>query len=301
MVDESTNSVGGMNVMFLASVGFLVAVFALIFAFVIKLYFDESTARRRREALIAMTDNEEKAQGANERRARRNRIVEEEHLVRTMLADNEDEIIDDDDDLEPPEYDEGSKHIGKKKLAKLQAKAERKAQIEFERQEREERKRQEEEKRKQQEEERHLEELEEQKRKEQAKAEKEERERKELEEYLKMKEAFDVEDQGFEALDEEQSNNLIRDCIDYIKNAKVVNIDELASQFKLRVEEAIERLNYFVDNEMLTGVIDDRGKFIYITPDELQSVAKFINQRGRVSVQELVEYSNRLIKLASTR
>lgn len=36
-----------------------------------------------------------------------------------------------------------------------------------------------------------------------------------------MKANFDVEDQGFEALDEEQSNNLIRDCIEYIKTAKV--------------------------------------------------------------------------------
>ena len=47
----------------------------------------------------------------------------------------------------------------------------------------------------------------------------------------------------------------------------------------------------------LTGVLDDRGKFIYITMDELESVAKFIKQRGRVSIQELAESSNRLVRL----
>lgn len=49
--------------------------------------------------------------------------------------------------------------------------------------------------------------------------------------------------------------------------------------------------------EVLVGVIDDRGKFIYITKEELESVAQFIRQRGRVSIAELVECSNSLINL----
>ena len=44
-------------------------------------------------------------------------------------------------------------------------------------------------------------------------------------------------------------------------------------------------------------MIDDRGKFIYITMEELESVAKFIRQHGRVSISELAESSNRLINL----
>lgn len=43
------------------------------------------------------------------------------------------------------------------------------------------------------------------------------------------------------------------------------------------------------------GVIDDRGKFIYITPEELAAVATFIRQRGRVSIAELAQASNSLI------
>lgn len=45
------------------------------------------------------------------------------------------------------------------------------------------------------------------------------------------------------------------------------------------------------------GVIDDRGKFISITPAELDSVADFIRQRGRVSISELAQASNSLINL----
>jgi uncharacterized protein (DUF2126 family) len=47
----------------------------------------------------------------------------------------------------------------------------------------------------------------------------------------------------------------------------------------------------------LSGVMDDRGKFIHITREEYESVAKFIKQRGRVSIGELVDSSNRLIRL----
>lgn len=47
----------------------------------------------------------------------------------------------------------------------------------------------------------------------------------------------------------------------------------------------------------LTGVVDDRGKFIYISQEELQAVARFIRQRGRVSLAELANSSNSLINL----
>lgn len=44
---------------------------------------------------------------------------------------------------------------------------------------------------------------------------------------------------------------------------------------------------------VLPGVVDDRGKFIYISEEELGSVAKFINQNGRVSITDLAAASNR--------
>ena len=46
-----------------------------------------------------------------------------------------------------------------------------------------------------------------------------------------------------------------------------------------------------------SGVIDDRGKFIYISREELEAVAKYIKQQGRVSITDLAASSNKLIKL----
>lgn len=58
---------------------------------------------------------------------------------------------------------------------------------------------------------------------------------------------------------------------------KVVNMDELAACFNLRTEEAVDRLNYMLESDRLTGVTDDRGKFIYITPEELHAGRFLLN------------------------
>jgi len=211
---------------------------------------------------------------------------------RRGYADDDEEDWNDDMALD----DEGGK-IGKKKLAKLQAKAEKRQQRDAELQEREERRQREkerEEKRRKQDEK----EKEDEAAKEEAERKaKEEQERKEHEEYLKLKEAFAVEDEGYDVDESAESDNLLQEFIQYIKKAKVVSTEELASRFKLRAQEAVDRIRALEAEGSITGVIDDRGKFIYISPDELKAVAKFINQRGRVSVQELAEYSNKLIRL----
>merc|ERR1712018_188324 len=188
-------------------------------------------------------------------------------------------------------------NIGKKKLQKLQDKAEKKKQREAEQQEREENKKKREaldekerlEREKEKEEERLKEEEENRKR--------EEKERKEHEEYLKLKEAFSVEDEGCDGAEEEDEENMLLRFINYIKEAKVVKLEDLAAHFKLKTQEAIDRVTTLLADGLLTGVIDDRGKFIYISREELEAVAKYIKQQGRVSITDLAASSNKLIKL----
>ena len=127
---------------------------------------------------------------------------------------------------------------------------------------------------------------------------KEEQERREYEEYLKMKQSFQIEEQGYDAsLDESESQNKLKEFVEAIRQRKIVLLEEFAAEFKMKTQDVIDRIQQLLDNEQLTGVIDDRGKFIYITEEELQAVAKFIRQRGRVSIVDLVENSNILIKL----
>ncbi|XP_046749407.1 DDRGK domain-containing protein 1 isoform X2 [Diprion similis] len=201
------------------------------------------------------------------------------------------------DENEDGDIDLADSKLGAKKRAKLEAKAEKKLQREAAEREREERRKRDqllqEERDKQSEKER----MEEAKLEEAEKKAREEKERKEYEEYIKMKEAFSVEEEGYEDGENTEEENLLTKFIDYIKVNKVVVLEDLAAHFRMKTVSVIERIQSLQADGNLTGVVDDRGKFIYISTGELEAVAKFIRQRGRVSITELAENSNILINL----
>merc|ERR1712192_15940 len=125
----------------------------------------------------------------------------------------------------------------------------------------------------------------------------EEKEKREQEEYEKLKAAFSVEDEGCDAGEEGDEENKLLKFINYIKETKVVLLEDLAAQFHLKTQEAIDRVTQLQADGLLTGVIDDRGEFIYVSQEELEAVAKFIRQQGRVSITDLAMSSNQLITL----
>uniref|UniRef100_A0A1A8S0B7 DDRGK domain-containing protein 1 n=2 Tax=Nothobranchius rachovii TaxID=451742 RepID=A0A1A8S0B7_9TELE len=234
--------------------------------------------------------------GAGMPRRRRNNLA-------AMMANRrpqrpeQDEEPGEDEEVEQQNIQPTAK-VGAKKLKKQEEKEARKAQREAEREEREERKRMQELREQERRQEEEKERLQEQKQEEEERRTKEEQERREEEEYLKLKSSFVVEEQGEEEqLSEDQSRNLLQDFVQYIESSKVVLLEDLASHFGMRTQDAISRLQDLLAEGTLTGVIDDRGKFIFITPEELDSVAQFVRQRGRVSITELAQASNSLINL----
>ena len=66
---------------------------------------------------------------------------------------------------------------------------------------------------------------------------KEEQEKREHEEYLKLKEQFSIEEEGQDqeaaSLDAE---NLLNDFVNYIKKSKIVVLEDLAAEFKLKTQ-----------------------------------------------------------------
>jgi len=236
--------------------------------------------------------------GGGRRRMHRRTQAQEEELL--------DDIVDEpraDGESESDEEGNQSKlpgKVGKKKQQKLEDKAEKKKQREAEERDREERKKRLE----KEEQERKLKEdkvqEQEQKQLEEEQRIREEKERQEHEEYLKLKESFMVDEEGFDEDPEEDQENKLEIFIQYIKDTKVVVLEDLAAHFKMKTDDTIDRVSTLIQEGKLTGVIDDRGKFIFISQEELEAVAKFITQRGRVSISELAENSNRLISLQTS-
>lgn len=104
---------------------------------------------------------------------------------------------------------------------------------------------------------------------------------------------------------------------DHVRRNKVVLLEDLSSLFSMRTNDVISCLKQLESEGAISGVIDDRGKYICmwwffffflaftlplldILPDELDAVARFIKKRGRVSIEELAAESNRLINLSGT-
>ncbi|XP_034828941.1 DDRGK domain-containing protein 1 [Maniola hyperantus] len=187
--------------------------------------------------------------------------------------------------------------MGAKKRAKMEAKLEKKKAREAEGQMREMKKKRDEEMEEEKKKAEEKREEEERKAEEAARKAEEDRKRREQEEYEAMKAAFSVEGEGFDEEQDQDQDNLLKRFIDYIQAQKVVLLEDLAAHFKIKTQAAIERITDLQASGELTGVIDDRGKFIYISQKELEDVAKFIKQRGRVSIAELAESSNDLITL----
>lgn len=172
----------------------------------------------------------------------------------------------------------------------------------------------EEKKTKKQEKEKILEEKEKQKEEERLKEEEIERKiredlkKKEEEEFNKWKDCFDIKEEG-EEFEDLTSENMINDFINYIKTRKIVSLEDLSGKFKLSFNELIEKLNYLENSNRLCGIIDDRGKYIFLTEKELKVNKNFINyksieklfvQRGRINKNELIKECNKIIRFEPT-
>ncbi|XP_059934821.1 DDRGK domain-containing protein 1 [Mesoplodon densirostris] len=268
------------------------------------LHNEEEAVVAGRVAQPRPLEPEEQRTGGRSRRRRDlgSRLQAQRRAQRVAWAEvveNEGEAVipaQEEEDIEKPVETHLLGKIGAKKLRKLEEKQARKAQREAEEAEREERKRLESQREAEWKKEEERLRLEEEQKEEEERKAREEQAQREHEEYLKLKEAFVVEEEGVgETMTEEQSHSFLAEFINYIKQSKVVLLEDLASQVGLRTQDTINRIQDLLTEGTLTGVIDDRGKFIYITPEELAAVANFIRQRGRVSITELAQASNSLI------
>lgn len=131
-----------------------------------------------------------------------------------------------------------------------------------------------------------------------AAARKEEKDKKEKEEFDQWKTMFSTETAGTEvAEDGKDEQGLLSEFIAFIKERKVVVLEDLATHFKLRSTDAIARVKTLEESGAITGVFDDRGKFIYLTQEELDGVANWMKEKGRMTIQEIVAECNKLINL----
>lgn len=191
-----------------------------------------------------------------------------------MDKDSEDEgEVDSEEEARQQEKIEREKELGifKKKgakhAAKLEAKEEKRAQNEAMKKERAEAKEKQEEEWAEQDRLKAEEAEQERREEEERAAVLEEKRKAEQEAYDAMKEDFEIEEEGEVNTDEQldKEADLLSKFVEHIKVKKIVYLEELASNFSLKTQDCIDRIKQLLEDEILSGVIDDRGKFIYVT------------------------------------
>jgi hypothetical protein len=127
----------------------------------------------------------------------------------------------------------------------------------------------------------------------------EEKKKKDDEEYDQWKDFIKVGEEGEEGIDFNKEE-VINQFLDYIKIRKVVSLEDLSGTFKLNPNKIVEKLNQYEKEGRILGIIDDRGKYIYITEKEMGLIEKMLTNRGRISKTDLIKECNRLIRFEPT-
>ena len=124
---------------------------------------------------------------------------------------------------------------------------------------------------------------------------KEEEKKKEDDIYNKWKDQIKIGEEGEEKFDF-SNEKIINEFLNYIKIRKVISLEDLSGTFKLSPNELVEKLNYFEKEGKILGIIDDRGKYIYITEKEMKMIEKMFLNRGRINKNDFIRECNRIIR-----
>ena len=127
----------------------------------------------------------------------------------------------------------------------------------------------------------------------------EEQKKKEDEIYNQWKDMMKLGEEGEEKMDF-KNEEVINKFLDYIKIRKVVSLEDLSGTFKLSTNDIVLKLNQFENEGRILGIIDDRGKYIYITEKEIGLIEKMFMNRGRISKTDLIKECNRIIRFEPT-
>ena len=249
-------------------------------------------------AASAVPRRRARQRGMGKKKGRRNRVPAQEAEVPVASSSHQA-----DDSAEDYEYDyeneeEALKHMTKKEYAKAMKKRQKAEQREARAaalEAREEKRREDEERRREEGEAREEEEA---RKEEERRKAAEAKAKAEKKEYDKWKTMFEVEEEGDNTGGADAAPfGALSDFLGAVERQKVVQLQALAVEFALDTSETAARLAALEEMGRVSGVFDDRGKFIHITLAEMEKVAAFIERQGRVSISALSAESNRLVDL----
>ena len=109
----------------------------------------------------------------------------------------------------------------------------------------------------------------------------EEKAKKEQEEFEKWSSLISVDETGeIGVITAEDREEKTKKFIQFVEKKKVVMLEELAAEFNMQTKDVVKKIELLESAGRLTGITDDRGKFIHITEDKFNAITEYIKTKG---------------------
>jgi type IV secretory pathway VirB10-like protein len=79
------------------------------------------------------------------------------------------------------------------------------------------------------------------------------------------------------------------------KKSRIVVVKDLAERFQASAEEVVSRIQTLLSSSRISGVLESDGRFIYISQEEMRTVASFIKAQEKISMQAIAKKTEELI------
>jgi len=115
----------------------------------------------------------------------------------------------------------------------------------------------------------------------------------ETNEYGKWKNKISISEEG----DGDVESVSVEDFVSYIRENKIVDIETLSARFNLKPDQVISRLQSLEAANHLFGVIDDRGRYFFISSNEIDAIKEALeNASKRLRPDEIQRLVNSAIR-----
>ncbi len=82
-----------------------------------------------------------------------------------------------------------------------------------------------------------------------------------------------------------------------LKTAKLSLLEDLSHKFKLTTRQIVDKIKELETNHLISGIFDERGKYLVIEREEWEAIKKYISARGRVKKTDIMSECAKLIKI----
>lgn len=80
-----------------------------------------------------------------------------------------------------------------------------------------------------------------------------------------------------------------------LQKTNLVTTEELAKRFRISRTKVASRIKELVSSLRVTGILEEDGRFIYFSPEEMGELANFIRSRNKSTLEQIADEAQRII------